>query len=56
MTATVAHALRLAEGLEVSTGWNSPYAELLAELRELAAYATEQTAIYERKTEQARTA
>lgn len=55
MTATIANALRLAEGLEISTGWNSPYAELLKELRELADYALEQTAIYESKAEQVRT-
>lgn len=37
MTASLANALRLAEGLEVTTGWNSPYAELIKELRELLA-------------------
>ena len=54
MTASLANALRLAEGLEVVPAYRSPYAELLKELRELATAAAEQTALVLGLTEQAR--
>lgn len=54
MSASFTSALRLAEGLEVAPGHEPGRHELIAELKQLAAQAAEQTALFLGLTEQAK--
>ena len=54
MSASIGNALRLAEGLDVAPGHERGRHELVAELRQLAAQAAEQTSMFLGMTEQAR--
>lgn len=54
MSASFTSALRLAEGLDVAPGHERGRHELVAELKQLAAQAAEQTAMFLGMTEQAK--